>query len=95
MDETTDVADCRDQFANWSRNDTPAERFFNPCREAAYLNSSLLAPNSSLKETKGGCEICSRPGSFCIYPKTLSKNPAAMAEPMTPATLGPMACIRR
>ena len=28
-------------------------------------------------------------------PKTLSRKPAAMAEPMTPATLGPMACISR
>ena len=28
-------------------------------------------------------------------PKTLSKNPAAMAEPMTPATFGPIACMSR
>lgn len=28
-------------------------------------------------------------------PKTASRKPAAMAEPMTPATLGPMACISR
>ena len=28
-------------------------------------------------------------------PKTESRKPAAMAEPMTPATLGPMACISR
>ena len=29
------------------------------------------------------------------YPKKLNKIPAAMAEPITPATLGAMACISR
>ena len=28
-------------------------------------------------------------------PNTLSRKPAAMAEPITPATFGPMACISR
>lgn len=34
---------------------------------------------------------------FCgnDYPKKLSRIPAATAEPITPATLGPIACIRR
>ena len=30
-----------------------------------------------------------------FYPKTASKNPAATADPITPATFGPIACIRR
>ena len=36
-------------------------------------------------------------GDFALnyQPYTASRKPAAMAEPMTPATLGPMACIRR
>lgn len=29
------------------------------------------------------------------YPKKLNSTPAATAEPITPATFGPMACIRR
>ena len=29
------------------------------------------------------------------YPKILRSNPAATAEPITPATLGPIACINR
>ena len=29
------------------------------------------------------------------YPRILSNNPAATAEPITPATLGPIACINR
>ena len=29
------------------------------------------------------------------YPNRVSNTPAATAEPMTPATLGPMACISR
>lgn len=32
---------------------------------------------------------------FKIQPKKLSRSPAATAEPMTPATFGPMACMRR
>ena len=31
----------------------------------------------------------------CAYPRNESRIPAAMAEPTTPATLGPMACISR
>ena len=30
-----------------------------------------------------------------FYPQKLSRMPAATALPMTPATLGPMACIKR
>ena len=33
--------------------------------------------------------------SFYTYPKKLSNIPAATAEPITPATLGPIACINR
>jgi len=33
--------------------------------------------------------------SFRYLPKKDSNNPATMAEPMTPATLGPMACISK
>ena len=33
--------------------------------------------------------------SFYTYPKKLNKIPAATAEPITPATLGPIACISR
>lgn len=35
---------------------------------------------------------------YCInvsYPKNDNKIPAATAEPITPATLGPMACISK
>lgn len=31
----------------------------------------------------------------CVYPRKLRSTPAATAEPITPATLGPMACMRR
>lgn len=35
-------------------------------------------------------------GVYYIYiPNTLIKNPAATADPITPATLGPIACISR
>lgn len=30
-----------------------------------------------------------------VYPRKLSRMPAATAEPMTPATFGPIACISR
>lgn len=30
-----------------------------------------------------------------IYPNILSKTPAAMADPITPATFGPIACISK
>ena len=33
--------------------------------------------------------------SFYTYPKKDSNIPAATAEPITPATLGPIACISR
>ncbi len=32
---------------------------------------------------------------FYIYPNKLNKTPAATAEPITPATFGPMACINK
>ena len=32
---------------------------------------------------------------FYQPPKTLSRKPAAIAEPITPATFGPMACMSR
>lgn len=31
----------------------------------------------------------------CIYPTIASKTPAATAEPITPATFGPIACMSR
>ena len=39
--------------------------------------------------------LTAAPAGMLSQPKTESRKPAAMAEPMTPATLGPMACIRR
>ena len=35
------------------------------------------------------------PLHIASYPKKLRSTPAATAEPITPATFGPMACIRR
>ena len=48
--------------------------------------------NSSLGRLSGGA--VRKTGGYA-QPKTESRKPAAMAEPMTPATLGPMACISR
>ena len=51
-------------------------------------------------ENKKGCPIEGHPflmktNYWRLYTKKPSNIPAAMAEPITPATLGPMACINR
>ena len=33
--------------------------------------------------------------NICDYPKNPNSTPAATAEPITPATFGPIACIKR
>lgn len=39
--------------------------------------------------------LCYRFSVCCFYDKNPSNAPAATAEPITPATLGPMACISK
>ena len=50
------------------------------------------------KEATGRClpvaSVFAVLSGWC-YPNMLSRIPAATAEPMTPATFGPMACMRR
>ena len=57
-------------------------------------NGGVL-PQRGIKKT---CEACTYPhkrGCLCSYERKPSRTPAATAEPMTPATLGPMACMSR
>ena len=47
---------------------------------------------------KKGCSRREQPfflGNRLVYTKNPNRMPAATAEPITPATFGPMACINR
>ena len=66
-----------------------------PCDEVSLdkvdkvLNS---VSNGMFSKALSPCQLIFR---YFIYIKNPSKIPAATAEPMTPATFGPMACISR
>ena len=57
-----------------------------------YQQAAGALPLSAL------CRENARSGGCCpdpTYPNSDSRNPAATADPITPATFGPIACIRR
>src|SRR5699024_6682275 len=84
----------------------PGHAALNTGREPPYGNGPILAallekrrlPPLLLPRSGGSqYQTSDVPGlpSSGQPPKTLIIKPAATAEPMTPATLGPMACISR
>ena len=56
--------------------------------------SSKKAPFPKKKAAPGGTTFCI-PNGWKTYPQSARSTPAATAEPITPATFGPMACMSR
>ena len=61
-----------------------------------YRRSRLSPTQKNARPEKSGAGKGERGnGQISYAPNTFSKKPAAMAEPITPATFGPMACMSR
>ena len=78
---------------------TPQPRNHATTQPRSLRNPSATQPPQPLSHAKRALPAWGEP--FCIgmascaYPRNESRIPAATAEPTTPATLGPMACISR
>jgi hypothetical protein len=69
---------------------------YNDCEdEIRALFPCIYKESPTLYIIRWDFSLMSNSSYSSIYPSMLSRMPAATAEPITPATFGPMACINR